>query len=95
MGRVIRKKTKAEIEPIKATSIGLVVPDDKIAMKLSTEDTSWFLIYKDEVSAVFLAMDGTYETISIPVTQFNREKYTFEADDGKSYTAKISMYKQA
>lgn len=96
MSRVIRKKNKVVPKEIKPTLIKHITPDpQQVIAKLDTEETTWVIVFKDDSTVVLLALDGSYETISIPVTQFNRSKYTFEADDGKTYTANIKLYIQA
>ena len=90
MGRIIRKRNN-EAKLVKPTSIGEVAPEPQVIVKLSTEDTNFCIAFKDDTTVVLLALDGTYETVSIPVSQFNRSKYTFKAEDNKTYTANLTI----
>ena len=86
-------RTKKTFEEIKPADIEEVVPEEKYIVKLSNEDTNFLLMYKDEKTAMLLAMDGTYETVAIPISQFNRGKYSFEVD-GKRYNATVEIHKK-
>ena len=86
-------RTKKTFEETKPADIDEVIPEEKYIVTLSNEDTKFLLIYKDEKTAMLLAMDGTYEAVAIPISQFNRGKYSFEAD-GKRVNATLEVHQK-
>jgi len=102
--RIIRKKTekvkskKEKFEVIKPIDVEDVVPHTRYIVKLDCEGTKFLVTFKNDQVIQCMALDGTFETITIPISQFNRGKYTFEyEEDGetKKYIAKIEVFSQS
>lgn len=67
-----------------------VEPSKRFIVNLDTEDTDFLIVYADESSVVLLALDNTYDTITIPISQFLKGRYTFKVD-GEKYVAKLTI----
>lgn len=98
--KIVRKNTTpkeegekkfTEIKPAELTNIA---PSENYVVTLSTEDTKFLVTFKNDQVVQCMALDGTYETINIPVSQFNRAKYSFESEDGTKHTAVVSVFIQ-
>lgn len=85
------KKTTA-YEDVKPSEVKEMLPKEKMIIRLDIEPkTNFFIIYKDKTHVV--ALDKDYTTISIPVSDFNKGKWTFEREDGEgTYTCKLAVY---
>jgi hypothetical protein len=101
--RIIKRRTDSTKKPedkfkeVKPTEIELTAPEEKYIVTLDSEETKFLVTFKNEQVIQCMALDGTYETITIPVSQFNRGKYTFEFEEGgisTKHTSKISVFIQ-
>lgn len=100
--KIIRKNkldgsTKDKFTKINPIELAEITPTENYIVKLSCEDTKFLVTFKNEQVVQCTALDGTYETITIPISQFNRGKYSFEhEEDGKSkkHTAEIELFIQ-
>lgn len=91
MDRVRKTTQKGDKEAFKVPSKAKCIqPTARYIVNLDTEDTDFLIVYSDESTVVLLAMDASYETISIPVEHFLRGKYIFKVD-GKRYVAKLTI----
>lgn len=105
MKKIIKKKTnkttKKEDNPfveVTPSSVPLITPSENYIVRLSTEDTKFLVTFRNDQVVQCTTMDGKYETIVIPISQFNRRKYTFEYEDEEGVmqkvTSLVTVYKE-